>query len=627
MNTTKLSRTSRLAILVLAVLTAGVAPSFAQTTYDLCASDGTVIMPDSAVVPIWGYADITGGGPCAVGLATLPGPELRATAGDTLTINLSNALAVPVSFFVPGYRATVTGGSPGMITPQVPAGGTATYTLAPLRAGTFLYQSATDLRTQVPMGLYGALVVDVAPGQAYGDVTYDQDEVLVFSEIDPALNADPAGFGGARISAWSPRYFLIDGAAFPATAPLVVNVGQDVLLRLVNAGLETVVPSLEGGLYMDLVAEDGFRYPQPLQQYAVELTAAKTLDAVVNVGTAGSYALYDRALALTNQNATGGGMLTYLQAGVAAGAPTAVDDAYSVAEDASLVTVAAGVPPGVLDNDTDPENDPLTAFLVSDVAAGTLVLAADGSFTYTPNADFNGADLFTYRADDGTASSNVATVTLTVTPVNDAPVAVADAYDEEEGIALSVAAPGVLGNDLDVDGDLLTAALVSGPTVILDADLSATGPGVLMLAADGSFTHDPAGTGLNAGDQVAFDYQACDPAPLCSTTTATITIVPPAANLPPFANDDFAETVKNSAGITFSVTANDVDPDGTIDVTTVVITTGPNTQRGGTVVENGDGTVTYVPKNGFRGTDIFGYTVNDDDGATSNEATVRINVL
>jgi len=205
-------------------------------------------------------------------------------------------------------------------------------------------------------------------------------------------------------------------------------------------------------------------------------------------------------------------------------------------------------------------------------------------------------------------------------------VALADAYDEEEGALLNVPAPGVLINDSDVDGDSLQAVYVSGPVVTVDVDLSATGPGVLTLNADGSFSHDPTGTGLNAGDQVTFDYMANDGLVDSNVVTVTLTVVPPAANIPPFANDDFASTTRNSTGITFSVTANDVDPDGTIDVTTVVITTGGNTQRGGTVVENGDGTVTYVPKRGFRGTDTFRYQVNDNDGATSNEATVRVNV-
>ena len=79
--------------------------------------------------------------------------------------------------------------------------------------------------------------------------------------------------------------------------------------------------------------------------------------------------------------------------------------------------------------------------------------------------------------------------------------------------------------------------------------------------------------------------------------------------------------------MTFSVSANDVDADGAIDVTTVDITTGPNTQRGGTVMANADGTVTFTPKRGFRGTDTFAYKVMDNVGATSNVATVRVNVV
>ena len=112
----------------------------------------------------------------------------------------------------------------------------------------------------------------------------------------------------------------------------------------------------------------------------------------------------------------------------------------------------------------------------------------------------------------------------------------------------------------------------------------------------------------------------------CNTATVTISVVAPADNIAPFANDDFDSTEKNSAGIIIDVTDNDVDADGMIIDASVVITTGSNTQRAGTVTNNGDGTVTYVPKRGFRGTDTFKYTVQDDDGATSNEATVRVNV-
>src|SRR6185436_12866659 len=109
------------------------------------------------------------------------------------------------------------------------------------------------------------------------------------------------------------------------------------------------------------------------------------------------------------------------------------------------------------------DNDPLTSVLVSDVSHGTLTLNADGSFTYTPDLNFNGVDSFTYRANDGTADSNVATVTINVTPVNDVPSATHDDYNTNEDATLSIQAPGVLANDIDVDGDAITAVLVTAP--------------------------------------------------------------------------------------------------------------------------------------------------------------------
>ena len=77
--------------------------------------------------------------------------------------------------------------------------------------------------------------------------------------------------------------------------------------------------------------------------------------------------------------------------------------------------------PGVLENDSDVDGDTLTALLDTSTSNGTLAPNADGSFTYTPNADFNGTDSFTYHANNGTADSNVVTVTITVDPVNECP--------------------------------------------------------------------------------------------------------------------------------------------------------------------------------------------------------------
>ncbi|MGH8055584.1 MAG: cadherin-like domain-containing protein [Stenotrophomonas sp.] len=163
-------------------------------------------------------------------------------------------------------------------------------------------------------------------------------------------------------------------------------------------------------------------------------------------------------------------------------APMAADDAYTTDEDAPLT-----VPdPGVLANDTDPDTDPLTATLVTGPTHGTLTLNPKGSFTYTPAPNFNGTDTFTYKANDGPADSNTATVTLTINPTNDAPVAADDAYKTSVVKSLpvlkplKVKAPGVLGNDTDLDGDALTAMLVTGPT-----------HGTLTLNANGSFTYKP----------------------------------------------------------------------------------------------------------------------------------------
>ena len=81
---------------------------------------------------------------------------------------------------------------------------------------------------------------------------------------------------------------------------------------------------------------------------------------------------------------------------------------------------------GVLANDDDPDGDGLEALAVSEPAAGTLNLQSDGSFTYVPNANFNGQDTFSYQANDGISSSDTVTVEITVNPINDAPQGVAE---------------------------------------------------------------------------------------------------------------------------------------------------------------------------------------------------------
>jgi VCBS repeat-containing protein len=187
-------------------------------------------------------------------------------------------------------------------------------------------------------------------------------------------------------------------------------------------------------------------------------------------------------------------------------APTAAADAYSTNEDTALTVNA----PGVLANDGDPDGNQLSAVLGSGPSHGTIALNANGSFTYTPAANYNGTDSFTYQASDGTLQSGPATVTITVTGANDGPTATGDTYSTGEDTALTVAAPGVLGNDSDPDGDTLSAVAGSAPA-----------HGSLSLNDDGSFTYTPAAD-YNGSD--SFTYRANDGALTSGPAAVTITV-------------------------------------------------------------------------------------------------------
>jgi VCBS repeat-containing protein len=185
-------------------------------------------------------------------------------------------------------------------------------------------------------------------------------------------------------------------------------------------------------------------------------------------------------------------------------APAASNNTYHLNED-SILSVAA---PGVLGNDTDAEGHALTAATMSDPARGTLIFNADGTFTYDPAENFNGADSFTYRVSDSIADSNVATVAINIEPVNDAPAAQNDSYAVNEDATLTIAAPGLLGNDTDVENSSLTAVQISNPS-----------HGILTLNNNGSFTYKPA---VNFNGSDSFTYRASDGA--ASSNPARITI-------------------------------------------------------------------------------------------------------
>jgi hypothetical protein len=271
---------------------------------------------------------------------------------------------------------------------------------------------------------------------------------------------------------------------------------------------------------------------------------------------------------------------------------------------------------------SDPDPGTVLAYSLSTAPVGMTVNAATGLVAWTPtNAQAipspktNSA---TVRVTDPTGLVATQTFSVAVTNVNDPPVAVNNAYALVQGSTLNVAAPGVLGNDSDPDGDALTAVLASSPA-----------SGTLTFNANGSFTYSAATIGTRT-----FTYRAQDPSPALGNL-ATVTLTVNANRAPVATANTFTVPVRRAPPPTYvpavlNVLANDSDPDTALDPTnvinpaTVTISSAPN--QGGAVAVNANGTITYTPKLNFRGTENFSYRVKDHMGAQSNAAAVRINV-
>ena len=276
-------------------------------------------------------------------------------------------------------------------------------------------------------------------------------------------------------------------------------------------------------------------------------------------------------------------------------APVCVADSGSTNEDVALVDSVTC---------TDVDSGSLSYAVIDGVANGTLSFAANGSFTYTPDADFNGTDGFTFSASDGLLSSNTVAYSVTVNPVNDAPVADNDAYSTDEDTSLIVAAPGVLGNDTDTENDALTAVLVAGPT-----------DGSLTLNANGSFTYTP-DADFNGSD--SFTYVANDGDLDSNVATVTITVNP--VNDAPVADNDAYSTDEDTSLVVVAPGVLDGDTDTEGDALTAVLVAGPTN---GSLTLNADGSFTYTPDADFNGSDSFTYVANDGD-LDSNVATVAL---
>jgi large repetitive protein len=703
--------TNPMKLLLQTVLTAsallGTTLAIADTTVNMIARQSTVTMPNGVTVPMWQYcgsvdATTTAAGtpPTYTGTANggactstswTPGPTIKVTVGETLTVNLTNNLPVPTSLIVLGHlggglgapttmaspnhnanygvtptspvatinsisvnanQVTVTtaaahgliggdrvfisgvsassgtisgfNGGPFAITPtslnsftyvDLTASGNATggsattavsasqgfttfagnalsgtafvapkqgqrvqsmgtqadaytgsaqLTYQALKPGTYIYETGTLPSLQVPMGLYGLLIVTASPvtvndpttnavtavttpGYAYLDaaslptVPYDADATLLFSEIDPVMNAqiDKASKAGTDMTKnmrfndpvcgancypaavnYTPTYFMVNGQSFDRTAPQLSSFilpaaenSGNVLVRLANAGLRTHIPSIVG-LQMSLVAEDGHLAPGlPKVQSEALLTAGKTYDAIVRPAvtpsttgltptpaayTGATFSVFDRQGSLTTANQPDGGMQAFLVvAGGTGGLPPAAASAVAM-PDAYSLPVGGSLTFDVRLNDIAVK----TATVVN-APAGTLTQNPDGTFTYTATATGTGfSDSFTYTGNGGTNGpvTNSAVVTLTVGSPAGAPSAMSYSYCSVGASCTSVPTNLPLVNvatQFSVGGPgVLTAATdPAGLKVSVDTGTATNNCGTgSQINADGSFTAVRSGT-------------------------------------------------------------------------------------------------------------------------------------
>lgn len=677
------------------------------------APSGTPSGCSAGTVPMWGYAKGSTQSEALAATPVAPGPTIEVPAGDpNLRVVLLNRLpaGVPTSFVLHGARLTSSTGTPIALSPvltldstgavcvatsfdcrvrsftaEAANGASQTYYYWGLKPGTYLYQSGTMPQIQVPMGLSGAAARDDGvAGVAYGPTPtqtsplgYDNVAVVVFSEVDAAMNAavQAGNFHGSTIGyAPTATHLTINGTRYADVGAQTIPVGADrhVLLRLVNAGSQSRVPTLTKGVFT-VAAEDAARYPYARAQSSILLTAGKTIDALyvvpsVNPGATTpaaqadarfAAALYDARMGLDNAPRAGGhdsGMVArlYIDPGVQniafAANPCAAGGTQGALYTCAAASALAGPAPAGL------------GWSLDAAPAGMSIDAATGAINWTPsNAQAqntaNGAIVSTAIVKASTGTGTAASIgrfsfDVAVVNVNDAPTAAADARIVCAGSRVYSAGactgattfPTVLGNDSDMDGDAIALQLAS-PTFVT------TLGNTITMAPDGSFTvaaSVPAAGQADLAD--AFTYSIVDNpvyaptigGPLTANGTVNLTIranrAPVAVNdgsyTNAFNNAPIATVRRGGNSVVINVVANDTDEDGSVAAPSVAIV--PSSLAWvagaggiGTVTALGDGTVRYTSGTGPTagiGYLRFRYTVKDDRGATSAPADVIVRV-
>ena len=238
---------------------------------------------------------------------------------------------------------------------------------------------------------------------------------------------------------------------------------------------------------------------------------------------------------------------------------------------------------------------------------GTTVLHPVQGVRYTPATNYNGSDAFTYTIIDGNGGTATATVNVTVTPVNDPPVAVTDTPTVAEDSVANVI--GVLAND--------TSGPDTGETLSVTAVTQPANGTAALAAGVVTYTPDP---GYNGAD--TFTYTLSDA--IGGTATGTVNVTVTAANDDPTANNDTPPAILEDASATIiNVLANDTIAPDTGETLTVTAASGAT--KGTATVTVGGGSVTYTPAPNANGADSFTYTISDGNGGTDT-ATVNVTV-
>jgi Bacterial cadherin-like domain len=565
-------------------------------------------------------------------------------------------------------------------TGETDPGATRTYTFTNLRPGSYLYQSGTHPQVQVQMGLFGLAKQDAqAAGSTARQLSvnpangFDVDVSVVLSEIDPEqhqLIASTLGTAGQQTQwqlgknstlKYAPKFYLINGKVFDSTDPTASDLpvgagaGSRVVLRLANAGLVSRILMLNNGTWK-LLAEDGNAYAAAREQATALLPAGKTTDALListapsDGSTSRSVAIFDRRGGTDNADGSslGGQVARLAQAGLAV--PLIAPVLAQVANEGGLFSLQL-------------QSTNVASYLLTGPAG--MVVSASGLITWAaPLGTAVPTNLPVTVVGAGTGGS-AATVNFNVR-VNHRPTIAATAPVAVRHGAVTIAAPGVLTGATDPDGDTPLTAVVT----------TAASAGALTVNADGSYSWSGAqpATGTAA---VSFGVASRDPFGLVSAPTAVTLNV--AANVPPAAvNDAYPITLARVGVIARSVvdplqitaltrpvtllTANDSDADGTLNPASiarvvpvggatarrinpnspvgcttncVTIAPGPLQAQASVTFNVVAGNFILVPHTIFSLPTVavgtpqvyeFRYTINDDQGATSNQAVVRVTV-